>query len=265
MEGIGGVLVVLKRVSFAQSYRAFRGGCHVWRTEIGERTLKSCEWELFRQGLWALWERIEDSFHDQDWYETGVAVFDRLPPASKLAMLSVVGSALHDENIRCPELNALTEGTFGAAYAVIREEIAIEIDLSREDPEFERAEWSMRVLVLEAFRESFPDSETPSAEPETEDQVAKVSELPAPDCGDTDEWDVLLDELMDRVLWGDRDYEDEDAFVDTDPLLSGHLKGQLGIDDEYFAAIAPEPTDQQLELIRKTLSRLCRGAENGAA
>src|SRR4029077_17383470 len=88
--------------------------------------------------------------------ETGVGVFDRLQPAAKLAMLALVGTALGDENESCPELTALTEGTFGAVYAAIRQLIEFEIDLGREGPPPESHEFSMRVLALAAFRESHP-------------------------------------------------------------------------------------------------------------
>ncbi len=106
----------------------------MWRTSIGERVLRGDEWEVFRQGLWALWDRIEMSFDDADSWPAGVQVFDRLTAPSKLAMLAMVGKALHDEAVPCLPLTALTEGTFAAVYEVIREIISIEIDASARIP-----------------------------------------------------------------------------------------------------------------------------------
>ncbi len=79
--------------------------------------------------------------------------------------------------------------------------------------------------------------------------------LPTPDCENLDDWTFLLDMLMDRVLW-DRDFDEEDLVLDAEPELGHHLKTELGIADEYFTAIAPEPNDDQLASIRETLHQL---------
>jgi len=231
----------------------------MWRTKIGETTLQGCEWDLFREGLWMLWDRIEDSVDDPGLCATGVGVFDRLQPAAKLAMLALAGTALWDEKEPCPERTALTEGTFGAVYAVIRQEIEIEIDRGREDPPPESREVSMRALVLAAFRETNSDWEIPRPEPGCgdDDEEAKARSLPEPDCEDIDAWDSLLDELVDRVLWDDRDFEEEELVLDVDPEVGRHLKRELGIDEDYYTSVAPEPTDEQLALVRKTLRSLC--------
>jgi len=79
----------------------------MWRTKIGERTLRGREWDLFREGLSTLWDQIGDSVDVPEACATGVGVFDRLQPAAKLAILALVGTALRDENEPCPELAAL--------------------------------------------------------------------------------------------------------------------------------------------------------------
>ncbi|MFI5458517.1 MAG: hypothetical protein ACHRXM_24050 [Isosphaerales bacterium] len=232
----------------------------MWRTKIGERTLRGCEWDLFREGLASLCHQIEVARDAPELCTTGIGVFDRLQPAAKLAMLALVGTALRDENEPCPELTALTEGTFGAVYAAICQQIDIEIALGREDPPPEGHEFSMRALVLAAFRETNPDWENPLPEPDygdEDDEKVEVPSLPEPNCEDMEEWDGLLDELMDRVLWDDRDFEAEELVLDVDPEVGRHLKKQLGIDADYYTSVAPEPTDEQLALIRKTLQSLC--------
>jgi hypothetical protein len=70
-------------------------------------------------------------------------------------------------------------------------------------------------------------------------------------------WHDLLEEIIDRVLWGDRDFQEAELFLDRDPRESRQLKQLMGIDEDYFSAIAPEPTDQQLKAIRQALRQLC--------
>ncbi len=66
----------------------------MWSTSVGDRILRGAESELFRHGLCALWDDIENAGDAPELCETGVAVFDRLQPASKLAMIALVGRAL---------------------------------------------------------------------------------------------------------------------------------------------------------------------------
>jgi hypothetical protein len=239
----------------------------MWRTPSGERVLQSCEWRLFLTGLSLLWDQVEESMDDPELCMTGVRVFDRLEPATKLAMLALVASALHDEHEACPKLTALTEGTFAAIYAVIRQWIDIEIDSAREDPLMTCGPDSMRNLVLVAYREAqsrWKEMDTYECpDDEHEDQDEPQSLLLAPGSEDSDAWADLLDELMDQVLWGDRDFEDEDLMLDVNPDLGQGLKTQLGIDDDYFTGVAPEPTVAELAEIRKTLRKLCGRPERG--
>jgi len=213
----------------------------MWRTPIGERILVGAEWDLFCEGLGLLKDQVETSLDDPDFDMTGVGAFDRLQPASKLAMLALVGKALHDATEPCPELTALSEGTFAAVYAVIRQSIEAEIDFAREGPMPDDDESAICTLVLAAFRDVTPEWD---------------GSLPVPGCEDIDEWTFLLDVLMDRVLW-DRDFEEEELFLDADPGKGHRLMRKLGIARDYFTAIAPEPTDDQLAAFRESLRQLC--------
>ena len=218
----------------------------MWRTPIGERTLRGLEWELFREGLGLLKDQVATWLDDPDSSTTGVAAFDCLQPASRLAMLAIVGKALHDEAEPCPELTALTEGTFASVYVTIGDFIEVEIDIASRDPSPEDDEFGLRRLVLDTFREVAPEFE---------------GSLPAPDCEDQGEWTFLLDMLMDRVLW-DRDFEDEELFLDVEPGQGRYLKRAMGISREYFTAIAPEPGHDELAAIRDSLRRLCERPEH---
>ncbi len=215
----------------------------MWRTSIGERTLRGKEWELFREGLSSLRLMVELSLDGADVRITEVGAFDALQPASRLAMLALVAKALHDPAEPCPALTALTEGTFAAVYAGIRQhiEIEIEIDWEKVGEQPLRDRPLLRDLVLAAFHEACPEWPDP---------------LPGRDCDDLDEWSFLLDALMDRVLW-DRDFDEEGLFLDAEPELAAHLKKELGVAEGYFTAIAPDPTGEPLATIRETLRRLC--------
>lgn len=200
----------------------------MWRTPEGERVLKGAEWRLFREALRFAWDVIEE-FGDPD--DSGVAAFDRLQRNQKLAMLALVGQALRDEQMPAPELAAVSEGAVAAVFALLRETIGIEIGLRDEGEE--TGMW--RSLVLEACREVGIDDSLPKASSE-----------------DLAEWFCLIECLADRILW-DADYDMEEQFLDCDPETVKELKQFAGISDNYFLAVAPDPTDDAIERIRKVL------------
>jgi hypothetical protein len=228
----------------------------MWRTSAGERVLKGAEWELFREGLHGLWDRVEESFDDDEPWPTGVEVFDRLTSPSKLAMLALVGKALRDEDEPSPPLNALTEGTFAAVYGILSDEIDFEIEAAREGSDARAEPLLMRARILTAFRETDPFGEQPAADSEQAADHEPALVLPEPESDDAEEWECLLDILKHRVLW-DEDFDDEAAFVDAAPRSNTELKEFMGIDDGYFSVIAPDPKNAELAGIRNTLRELC--------
>ncbi len=78
--------------------------------------------------------------------------------------------------------------------------------------------------MLAAVRETNPEWENPLPEPEGDDPEFEPASLPTPESEDLNAWDFLLDELMDRVLWGDRDFQAEEFFLDKDPRASQEMK-----------------------------------------
>ena len=79
------------------------GVSEMWPTPGGERVLRPCEWNLFREGLSLLWDQVEDSMDEPELCFTGVRVFDQLDPKTKLAMLAFV--AIRSATSREPALN----------------------------------------------------------------------------------------------------------------------------------------------------------------
>ncbi len=245
----------------------------MWWTPEGERVLRGAEWELFRAGLDMTWDMVEQSMDDPD-FCSGVEAFDRLQPNQKLALLALVGKALKNEGEPRPKLTAHTEATVAAIFRQIADQVVIEIDMAAE-PEPDEDVMFWRRLALAAYRET---EEQDSSEEQDESGPQGVDVrgassasrggeqnddqdepwVPPPvDSGILDDWEVLVDCLADRILWADEDYEMGDAFLDADPSEGRARMDMMGIADDYYTEIAPDPTDEQLKLIRRLLRSLC--------
>lgn len=242
----------------------------VWRTQLGERVLRGAEWKLFREGISTLWDLLEDCPED-DPYETGVEPFDRLQRNQKLAMLASVGRALRDEEVPSPELTALTEGTVAAVFRHILDLALSEIDLADEPdvegfaPEVSTQSPSWRSLIVGACRAAMKPRTKNSRKPERVEDEGSFEfwwEGPLPDesSEDVENWELVVEWLSSRALWDDGDYEREADFLDSDPETSGARRAFLGIDEGYFADMAPDPTESQMETIRQTLRDVCERA-----
>src|SRR5258708_5523792 len=96
--------------------RRIMGDEVMWWTSEGERVLRKGEWDLFREGLAALWEHIEDAMKHEPLFHSGIAAFDDLQPEQQLALLALVGKALRDATADVPELTAHTEATVAAIF-----------------------------------------------------------------------------------------------------------------------------------------------------
>ena len=249
----------------------------MWWTPKGERVLRGAEWDLFREGLDGTWNLVEESMDDPDLFISGVEAFDRLQPNQKLALLALVGNALKDEAEPRPELTAHTEATVAAIFRHVVDQVIFEIEMAAEPGAAEDATlW--RQLVLAAYREAEEGNRTEEQD-ESQTRGDSLREVP-PTSGDgedddtdelwvppsvgsdhVDDWEFLIECLANRILW-EGDYEMSDVFLDADPSESGIRMGLMGIAEDYYTAIAPDPTDQQLEAIRRRLRWLCGRPES---
>jgi hypothetical protein len=211
----------------------------MWWTSAGERVLHGAEWELVREGLTQVWDFVEDEFRHDTPSVSGVAVFDDLLPSQKLAMLALVGEALREERIPCPELTAHVEATIAVIFDNIRTSIETEIGLEGDGAEQE-VQFFWRRLVMRACREVDETWEEP---------------LPVATCTDIEEWGILVDCLADRILW-DYDFDMARDFLDKHPDEARIQKEEMGIPRDYFSRIAPDPTDEQLIGIRRKLREI---------
>jgi hypothetical protein len=235
-----------------------RGAPGMWWTETGDKTLKGAEWDLFREGVGSLWDEIEMAGEDDDPLPTDIDVFDGLTLRQKLALLAIVIRAVGDESVPSPRLTAVSEGTVAAVYGHIGNMVDMEIDQSKDYPRGSKnykSAHQWRRLVRAAW---------------SQDNVG-VSRSDGPatprlNNADPDRWGTLVDCLAGSLLWGDEDYRHAPLFMDVDPERGRPVMVELGIDAEYFVAVAPDPTDAELERIRDELRAFFRppGGRRGA-
>lgn len=212
----------------------------MWRTSTGLRTLEGSEAELVRQLVGFVYFQINVVCPAAGQpFESGISLFDRLEAPQQLALLAEVGQALLIADQPPPPLTSLREATVGVLYEELRAHVADEIDCELEVGAPNRY-W--RRLVLRAALASDED---------------RIADVPHSSSDDLDAWDLIVESLADRILW-DRDWEMEDIFADAIPERGQQLKRFLGIDDDYFRDIAPDPVADQLDAVRSQLDSLTR-------
>jgi hypothetical protein len=161
--------------------------------------------------------------------------FERLTREQKQLAILLVARALLDPRTEPPEITAILAGTVAAVYEYLQMIIDLEIDQGKGT--------TLRRMVLEAAEEmSYGDDQDPC--------VAL-----SPECGDIDEWSVIVEVLRDSVL-EDHDFEMEALFLDAPPEEATALKAEMHIDPDYFVTPIDDPSPESLEAIRKELRRL---------
>jgi len=211
----------------------------MWWTPSGERTLQGAEAALFREALGMLVDLVRDD-DDGTLCQSGVSAFDTLQRGQKLAVLAQIGSALLRQEEPKPVLTAVLEAAVAAVYQHVRDMVQMEID----DSELQDSP-SWRQMVLTACEEREIDAG-----------------LLEPDCEDFDEWDLAIDGLVAGVLW-DEDWKDGDIFIDADPQTSQQMKHLLGIADDYYVAIPPDPSEEEIERLLAKLWELTAEKTSG--
>ena len=240
----------------------------MWRTPLGERALRGAEWTLFREVLGVLWDQVEMGIETDEpaLFRTRVRAFDRLGPNQKLAMLALVGRALAREEVPPPELTSVSEGTVAAVLALLRQEVAIELDAAASPTDRRAAEtegiathWRELVRAAYAEVEVLLAAQFENEQVEAEEEEEPTAALPPVTSTDKPTWESMTDELNDALLW-DGDYDEEDPFLDAEPEERAADLAILRIDEDYFTGIAPDPTDAEVEEVRRVLAEICRGS-----
>ena len=201
----------------------------MYRTSQGDRILLPAEAKLVATAL-----RMMADFLKEMELAMGVSALDDLQRNQQIVLFHAVARALFCADEPAPQLTACVEAAVGSVYQHIRDELEVEIE---EEPILNiRPTW--RELVLAASREA----------------ELELGELPAEDCDDKAEWTLLVDCLQDRVLW-DEDWQLEGS-MDLDPEASQRLKDTLGIAEDYFVTVPPDPPDAEAERLLRQLIEL---------
>ncbi len=208
------------------------------------RILLGAEARLLLSAFGVLVDQLEEVIAGyRESLEFGVPVFDRLQGGQQLALLAEVGHHLFCSTAPPPPLTAVNEAAVAVLYRVIEEWVTMEVDdedVIRAMPGQDPISW--RRELLDAYREACPDDD----------------EIPPVTSHELADWELLIECLEARVLW-DADYLDEDLYADQPPDAGQALKERMGVADEYFRAVAPEPTDSELEKVRQTIRTLPDG------
>ncbi len=207
----------------------------MWHTSRGDRTLQGQEAALVSRAIEvmvaALLMHVDEDFEeDAPDCESGIAIYDRCRPSQRLGLLHQVAHFLLTETDCSLPLSALTDATVAAIFVEVRDQIAIEIGFAPDRQNEGEASW--REMVLAAHRSVF------SNRLDEDDGLLDGPLLAASE--DLAAWEAMVNELCDSVLW-DRDFEMAESFLDVDPGVSRHRRRLLGIDDDYFTAVAPDP------------------------
>ena len=205
----------------------------MYNTPAGIRILQGAERRLFVESLAMIVDDLSVGDGPFD-----VAAFGNLQRNQKIAVLHEVAKALLCDEEPAPELTASIE----AAAAMVFRHAAGMVAMELNEPVEKAAGPSWRELVLAACRDA---------------GIEDLPDVPATD-DNPDEWALLVDCLEDRVLW-DNDWEMSE-FLDVDPDVGRRMRRELGISDDYFVAVPPDPTDAQVERLLGELRELTADA-----
>lgn len=233
----------------------------MWHTSRGDRTLKGAESELIGAAIDSMVDELlihlDDCFDEELPFRGhyGLVAYDSLTISQRIGLLHDVARHLLTETPTVFPLSASAEAAVAALFIEIHDSVTIEIDFSIDaDAEDREHLQQWRRLVMRAAQATLvdvADSDT-NERGYTDVGLASSFEIPEPSCADKSRWSDLIDLLADAILW-DRDFELADSFLDADPGESSHRRRLLGIEDDYFTRVAPDPRPEELEdLVSRT-------------
>ena len=224
----------------------------MWHTSRGDRTLQGDEATLVREAIDTmvdvLYLHVDDDPAGGVICESGVSLFDQLTPSQRIALLHDAATHLLTDIGDAPRLTAPLEATVAAIFMDIRDHVATEVDFPQSTEHrrwVERPGW--RHLVASAFHSVAL----------AEGDFDSLQELPLEVSGDIQQWERVIDHLADAILW-DRDFEISASFLDMDPEISRERRQVLGIDDEYFTQVAPDPRPAEVPELVSATRRIVR-------
>ena len=213
----------------------------MWWTQDGYTTLEGAEARLFREMLAALVEDQAKAEACDDWWPIGIDVFDDLEYGQKLAMLEIVGRGLLFKDEPAPELTAVSEGTLAAVFEHLRQLIEMEIHFGS------GGSWRSRLrpVLLQVM------------DADVRKRVVGV------ESDDLDEWGTWIETWRDHYL-SDADWEHDLVGQDGSPEEVDERKKYLGIADDYYISVAPDPAPNQVPALLARLRQLTSDRSEGA-
>lgn len=211
----------------------------MWILDDHERVLTNEEWVCIRIGLEALRSyMLDDPDGEYGFALTGVEVFDQLGTTQKLAILADTCEAMTSPTIAAPKLSAVNEGTVAALLQSFWNQLIIELDMCEgfDDHPF----LECRRALLAAF--------------EDDDDPDTLAIIPEEHETDSEMWHDLFSLFESRFL-DDTDYEMA-SLLDAPIEKAEGLRAILGIDDDYFVSVAPDPTERQMNKVNQKLAKL---------
>ncbi|MCS7470706.1 hypothetical protein NZK35_28980 [Stieleria sp. ICT_E10.1] len=226
-----------------------------WHTPSGDRYLVGEEAELVRDSLATMVQELASCREtEEEPWEYGVTLFDELTWQQQLAVLDLLATNLLQQTDQTLELSGINEAAVAAVYQNIIQQIELEIELHPVSPEEFRCRW--RQAALDAFLENEDDDVLLQEECLQEADQKSVFDIEV-DSLEVDRWSWLVEMLADRVLW-DRDFEMVNVMIDAPPERAAAMRAALGIHSGYYTAIAPDPTDRQVDSLFESLEQLTR-------
>jgi hypothetical protein len=219
----------------------------MWHTPLGDRKLTGAEAQTVRASIASMIEGLEAEAEAEAAGRSesrlfDVPLFDNLSWQQKIVMLARVGEAILREEAPLPQLTAVNEAAVGAIYENLRQRVQSEVEADDSYIAKGQARTHWRRLALGAIRE-------------VEKPGTSEYQPPAVDCLDFEEWSLCMEVLEGYVLWDD-DWRSGDLFMDVAPEIAQGPKAFLGIPDDYYAAIPPDPSDAELEESRDRVRKL---------
>ncbi len=223
----------------------------MWHTSRGDRTLIGHEASLVSFAIDTMIDALLVHLDEEDETslapecQSGIEVYDVLTASQRVGLLHDVAQFLLTDTEAVLPLSAASEAAVAAIFVEIRDQIAIEIDLYSENGIEGYSDTTLwRRLLLAAYQSLFQSGELDKDfDPEFEELDSE--ELPQMTSDDLAIWERLIERLTDAILW-DRDFEMAESFLDVDPGISDRRRRLLGIENDYFTHIVPDPRPEQV-------------------
>src|SRR6516164_9354740 len=176
-----------------------------WWTEDGHLTMPKPVIDLMAEAAMALREEIvqEITSVDPDLHpHVGVPVFDSLDPKTQVFALAYVLRHLSEPDLPSPDLYAWNEGTAWAIFVRAGDELEIEFEFEEALDVEDDLKFRFRHLIGDALKAVDPTARRPPLRSRS-----------------LSDWTDCLEVIADHLFW-DRDFLDEEKYIDLDPLGS---------------------------------------------